>query len=241
MRLYLVTGDTGVVGHRIAEKILLNPECKVLGVSRKHNERTTDLKARFKDRYEHLLFDLSNLEKIEEFFETEIKPKGPVNGFVNNSALAYDVLVSKAEVEKIVSMFTVNMLSPIMVTKCVINNMVENNIGGALVHISSVTAHRGYPMLSMYGCSKGGMEAFSRGIAREWGKKSIRSNCVAPGYMKTDINSNLPEETAKKLYAATALKKETDVDNVAKMVWFLLSDDANSITGEVIRVDCGEF
>lgn len=241
MRLYIVTGDTGIVGNRIAETLLLDPECKVVGVSRKNNGRTEDLKARFKERYEHLLFDLSSLEKVEEFFEAEIKPRGPVYGHVNNSSAAYDELVSKVEVEKLVNMFRVNMLSPIMFTKCVINNMVENNIAGALVHISSVGAHRGYKMLAMYGGCKGGMEAFSRGVAREWGRKGIRSNCVAPGYMKTDINSYLPEETAKKMYAATSLKRETDVNNVAKMVAFLLSDDANSITGEVVRVDCGEL
>ncbi len=107
------------------------------------------------------------------------------------------------------------------------------------MHISSVSAHTGYKGLAMYASTKGAMEAFSLDTAREWGICGIRSNVVAPGFMETNISAKLTDEQKQKIYQRTALKKATDVQSVAEIVYFLLSDKAGSITGTVVRVDNG--
>lgn len=91
----------------------------------------------------------------------------------------------------------------------------------------------------MYGSSKGALESFSLGVAREWGERNIRSNCVAPGFMDTDMTSTLDDQQKDRIYDRTSLGEPTDQISVAETVTFLLSDAAKSITGEVIRVDSG--
>jgi 3-oxoacyl-[acyl-carrier protein] reductase len=107
------------------------------------------------------------------------------------------------------------------------------------VHISSISAHTGYKGLAMYAASKGALEAFSKGTAREWGTRGIRSNVVAPGFMETTISASLTDEQRQKIYKRTSLKKATDIASVASSVAFLLSDAAKSITGTVVHVDNG--
>ena len=126
-----------------------------------------------------------------------------------------------------------------MLTKYAIRDMLVSKIKGSIVHISSVSAHTGYKGLAMYAATKGAIEAFSKGTAREWGVRGIRSNVVAPGFMETSISNSLTEEQQNKIYKRTSMKSATDINSVAKTITFLLSDAASSITGSVIRVDNG--
>lgn len=180
-----------------------------------------------------------NVDEIKGLYINEIKNIGEVYGLVNNSAVAYDDIVTNADIKKLDSMFKVNVYAPIILTKYAIRDMLLNNNKGSIVHVSSVSAHTGYKGLSMYASTKGALEVFSKNIAREWGIKGIRSNCVAPGFMETDISSSLTDEQRQKIYRRTSLKKATDIESVAKTIEFLLSEDSKSITGSVINIDNG--
>ncbi|HUM43846.1 MAG TPA: SDR family oxidoreductase, partial [Fervidobacterium sp.] len=79
----------------------------------------------------------------------------------------------------------------------------------------------------------------SRTVAREFGVKKIRSNCVAPGFMETEMSKTLSSEQRDRIYLRTSLKEETHIDSVAETVKFLLSDESFSITGQIIHVDNG--
>ena len=172
-------------------------------------------------------------------YKEKIKKIGNVYGLVNNSAMAYDDIVTNLSYDKLDGMYHVNVYSPMMLTKYAIRDMILHKTQGSIVHISSVSAHTGYKGLAMYASTKGAMEAFSLDTAREWGIRGIRSNVVSPGFMETTISAKLSEEQRKKIYQRTALKKATDVESVAETVYFLLSDNSKSITGTVIRVDNG--
>ena len=117
--------------------------------------------------------------------------------------------------------------------------MIFNNTNGSIVHISSVSVHTGYKGLAMYESTKGAIEAFSKNFAREWGARGIRSNCVACGFMDTDMSSTLTDEMRQKIYNRTSLMSETSKTSVAGTVEFLLSERSQSITGQCIHVDCG--
>jgi len=93
--------------------------------------------------------------------------------------------------------------------------------------------------LAMYASTKGALEAFSKNVAREWGSYGIRSNCVAPGFMDTQMSSSLSKENKERIYARTSLRTGTSIESVAETVLFLLSEKSSSITGQVIRVDNG--
>lgn len=238
MKKIIVTGDSGGLGSSIARKILTKTEFGVIGISRKENAKVLALKEEF-ENYVHINFDLSNVDQIKTLYKDSLKKFGTIYGLVNNSACAYDDIVTNANVTPLENMFKVNVYAPVMLTKYAIRDMLLHNEKGSIVHISSVSAHTGYKGLSMYAATKGALEAFSKNVAREWGSKGIRSNIVAPGFMETDISASLTDEQRKKIYQRTSLKKATNVDSVAETVLFLLSDASSSLTGSVINIDNG--
>jgi 3-oxoacyl-[acyl-carrier protein] reductase len=117
--------------------------------------------------------------------------------------------------------------------------MILNRTEGSLVHVSSVSTATGYKGLGMYAATKGAIESFSLGVAREWGERGIRSNCVAPGFMNTEMTTELDEDQKDRIYDRTSLGGPTDQQDVAETVAFLLSDASESITGETLRIDAG--
>jgi len=238
MKTVVVTGDSRGLGNEICKE-LLRKGYRVIGISRKVSEKVIEMQNIYGKLYNHINFDLSESEKIKDLYIDFLKPEGPIYGLVNNAAIAYDDIVTNAQIEPLEKMFRVNVYSPILLTKYIIRDMLLHNTQGSIVHISSVSAHTGYKGLSMYAATKGALEAFSRTVAREFGIKKIRSNCVAPGFMETDMSRSLTEEDKKRIYQRNSLKEETKIESVAKAVLFLLDEESYSITGQVIHVDNG--
>ncbi|WP_448376847.1 SDR family NAD(P)-dependent oxidoreductase [Fervidobacterium sp.] len=238
MKTVVVTGDSGALGSAIVER-LLEEGYKVVGLSRRTTDEMKERINKYNQQYIHVNFDLSKTEEIKELYLKVLKKEEPIYGLVNNAAFAYDDIVTNADYKELEKMFRINVFSPIMLTKYVIRDMLLNDVKGSLVHISSVSAHTGYKGLSMYAATKGALESFSRTVAREWGAKGIRSNCVAPGFMETPMSASLSEDEKDRIYRRTSLKRPTEVKDVAEVVVFLLSEKSASITGTTIHVDCG--
>ena len=239
MKYIIVTGDSRGLGFGIVSNILETTDYGVIGLSRKESDNIKNLKKKYPEKYFHFNIDLSRTREIKSFFFEKIRKVGPIFGLVNNAAYAYDDIVSNMNIDEIEKMFSVNVFSAIELTKLCVRNMLLNNVKGSFVHISSVSAHTGYKGLSMYASTKGAIESFSKGFSREWGGQGIRSNCVAPGFMETEMSSSLTDKLKNKIYARTSLKKETSLNSVSNAVVFLLSKNAESITGEVIHVNNG--
>lgn len=238
MQWIIATGDSGGLGSAIVRTILEDGKYGVIGISRRENNVVDSIKKKYSN-YVHINFDLNNTTEVKRLYREEIRKIGSIYGLVNNSAMAYDDIVTNLDYEKLHMMYQINVYSPMMLTKYAIRDMILHKTQGSIIHISSVSAHTGYKGLAMYASTKGAMEAFSLDTAREWGIRGIRSNVVAPGFMETNISAKLTDEQKQKIYQRTALKKATDVQSVAEMVYFLLSDKASSITGTVVRVDNG--
>ncbi|MCZ8539214.1 SDR family NAD(P)-dependent oxidoreductase [Psychrobacillus psychrodurans] len=239
MKWIIVTGDSRGVGREIAYQILNETDFGVIGISRTSEESADELLVKYPDRFRALSYDLANVEGVKQLYRDKIHKIGPIYGLVNNSAMAYDDIISNLNIDELETMFQVNVFSAMHLSKYAIRDMILHKTQGSIVHISSISAHTGYKGLSMYAATKGAMEAFSKNTAREWGSKGIRSNCVVPGFMETSISSTLTDEQKKRIYQRTSLKKETGIASVASTVLFLLSDKAKSITGTVVHVDNG--
>jgi 3-oxoacyl-[acyl-carrier protein] reductase len=238
LKTIILTGDSRGLGNQICET-LLKEGYKVIGISRKESERTKNLKTKYKEKYKHINYDLSQSEQIKELYLNQLKKEGPIYGLINNAAIAYDEITTNAKIEPLEKMYKINVITTIMLTKYIIRDMLLNEIKGSIVNITSVCAHTGYKGLSMYASTKGAIEAFSKTVAREFGSKKIRSNCVAPGFMETDMSNSLKKEQKNRIYKRTSLKEATNIESVSKTVEFLLKDESFSITGQVIHVDNG--
>lgn len=241
MNTILVTGGSRGLGLKITED-LLSQGNHIFTVSRRVSDRLNSLKLKYPGRLEPLEFDLSQTDSIrEDLFMKHIGSDRPIDGLVNNAAVSYENLVTDFDQESVRNMFQVGVFSAMELSKLVLRNMILHRRAGSIVHISSITAHRGYKGLSMYAASKGALEAFSRNLAREWGSRGIRSNCVVPGFLETEMTSELSPEIKQKIFARNSLKKATSLPSVASTVSFLLSERSNSITGQNFIVDAGSL
>lgn len=236
---YLVTGCSRGVGIAIC-KVLLEQGNTVYGIARSYTNEFKSLEQQFQGKLYFKSVDLSDPDNVhktvyKEFISNDIQ----LHGYVNNAAVAYDDIVTNLNVDRLKSMYAVNVFTPMMLTKYALRNMLLHHTSGCIIHISSISVHTGYKGLAMYASSKGALEAFSKDVAREWGELGIRSNVVVPGFMETAISSSLTQEQKERIYKRTSLKKATNIESVAQTVAFLLSEKASSITGQNIHVDNG--
>lgn len=238
-RNILVTGGSRGLGLEIV-KVLLERGWSTYVVNRRVSAELEVLNRKYPGKIQIKEFDIANTEAVKEvifgdFLPLEVK----LDGFVNNAAMAYDDLITNANYGSLETMFRVNVFSPMIFVKYAIRNMLHNFIKGSIVHISSVSVHTGYKGLSMYAATKGSLEAFSKNVAREWGSRGIRSNCIVAGFMETDMSSTLSAEDRNRIFKRTALRIPTNTNSVAETVEFLLSEKSRSITGQDIFVDSG--
>ena len=191
MKWIVVTGDSGGVGNAVVREILRTTKYGVIGLSRHANVKIEEVLKEYPDTFKHFDFDLGKPEEVSKVYHDKIAKVGRIYGLVNNAANAYDDIVTNLQVMPLDKMFRINVYSPMMLTKYAIRDMLVSRTKGSIVHISSVSAHTGYKGLAMYAATKGALEAFSKGVAREWGPRGIRSNIVAPGFMETTISASI--------------------------------------------------
>ena len=234
----LITGVSRGLGLAIARRLLQN-DGAVLGLSRSQPEVLTELASKYPDSFQHLTADLGSSAALVETLQSNIPTELRIAGLVNNAATAYDDLVSNLDQSQLESMFQTNVFAAMQLSKFCIRRMLLHKISGSIVHISSVSAHTGFKGLSMYAASKAALEGFSKNLAREWGRMKIRSNCVVPGFMESDMSAGLDAEQKNKIYNRTALNEATSMESVASTVEHLLSQDSKSITGQNLVVDSG--
>ena len=223
MKNILLTGDSKGLGENIKRK-LLDSGYNVIGLSRSSSD---------------IQYDLSNFDGIKDLYLEIIKERGPIHGYINNAAFAYDDIITNLNSDRLMEMYKVNVFSPMMLTKYVIRDMMLNKTHGSIVHISSISVHTGYKGLAMYASTKGSLEAFSKNTSREWGRLGIRSNIVCPGFMDTDMSSSLNDDQQNKIFKRNSRQKELTTEEVSSTVKFLISDESTGITGQIIHVDNG--
>ncbi len=121
----------------------------------------------------------------------------------------------------------------------ILKHFMQYRIKGIMVHISSISAHRSYVGLSMYGATKSAIESFSQSIAHEYGRFGIRSNTVVLGLLEIGIRSTVREKDSKDLISSTALGQLTDTLSVISTIDYLTTEGSFCITGQRIHIDAG--
>jgi len=223
MKNILLTGDSRGLGQSIKNK-LKDSGYNIIGLSRSS---------------EDIKYDLRDVEGIKNLYLSTLKDRGPINGFINNAAFAYDDIITNLNSKRLIDMYNVNVFSPMILAKYVIRDMILHKTKGSIVHISSISVHTGYKGLAMYASSKGSLEAFSKNTSREWGRMNIRSNVVCPGFMDTKMSSSLSKDQKEKIFKRNSRQEELTVAEVSSVVRYLISNESSGITGQVIHVDNG--
>jgi 3-oxoacyl-[acyl-carrier protein] reductase len=182
--------------------------------------------------------DVSNFESAKDMVK-EVKDEfGQIDILVNNAGITRDKLLALMKEDDWDDVININLKSVYNFSKAVIMTMIKQK-NGKILNITSVSGIAGVAGQTNYSASKAGMIGFTKALAKEVGKAKINVNAIACGFIETDMTSELPEEYKKKMTDMTALKRFGTTDDVAKTAKFLLSDDANYITGQVLSLDGG--
>jgi 3-oxoacyl-[acyl-carrier protein] reductase len=182
-------------------------------------------------------YDLDNLGGIPALVSGITREHGPLYGLVNNAGIGLEGVLATMHVTEISKVLRVNLEASILMTKYSCRSMLTQ-AEGRIISISSIIASTGFNGLSVYAASKAGLEGFMRSLSRELGRAKITVNCVAPGYMETDMTVGLQGDklTSIRRRAPLGLPR---VEDAASAVAYLLSPNAERITGTVITVDGG--
>ncbi|KAF9133324.1 reductase [Mortierella sp. 14UC] len=186
---------------------------------------------------EHLGFkcDVSKQEDIEKTIK-ELSKVAPVDFLVNSAGIARDSLLIAHAAQDIENVISTNLMGTIWLNKAVAKGMMRRK-RGAIINISSVVGLQGNIGQSVYSASKAAIVGFSKSLSKELGSRNITVNVIAPGYIDTDMTSNIPEDRKKAIVARTSLGRLGQADDVAEAALFLAQ--AKFITGQVLVVDGG--
>ena len=163
---------------------------------------------------------------------------GRIFGLINNAAIGHDGVLATMHESDISSLITTNITAPILLTKYVSRSMLLNQYG-RIINIGSIIGSTGFNGLSVYGATKSALTGFTKSLARELGRYQITVNTLAPGYMETNMTKGLIDDKIEKIKRRSCLNRLANVQDVAHMVLFLLSENASGITGSTFTVDAG--
>jgi 3-oxoacyl-[acyl-carrier protein] reductase len=182
--------------------------------------------------------DVADERAAETVIKNLIADFGAIDGLVNNAGITRDVVFARMNRSQWDSVLNTNLGSMFNATKPLILQMVKQR-GGAIVNITSVAAIYGNNGQTNYSAAKAGIIGFTKSLSAEVAPQNIRVNAVAPGYINTDMISILDTDTLDYIKSRISMRRLGNVEDIAPMVCFLLSDKALYITGQVIQVDGG--
>lgn len=186
----------------------------------------------------HAKCDASDFKQVQEFIESVIKECAKVDVLVNNAGLTKDALLMRMSEDDWDIVMNTNAKGVFNFTKAVCRQMISQK-GGKIVNISSVVGITGNAGQANYASSKAAVIGFTKSVAKELASRNININCIAPGYIDTDMTSKLSDTVKQGILDEIPLKRIGKARDVANAVMFLSSDEADYITGQVICVDGG--
>ena len=242
MKTALVTGSARGIGRAICEELARSGVARnivVCDVQKEWCEETVAaLRAIEGTKAESLALDVSQEASVVAGVAEAAKIFGSLDIVVNNAGVTRDDLLVRMTEEKWDTVLDINLKGSFLVTREAAKLMMRAR-SGAIVNIASVVGLMGNAGQANYSASKGGLIALTKTTARELGGRGVRVNAVAPGFINSKMTEVLPDAVKQQMLSIIPLRKFGEVEDIAKTVAFLASDNAAYITGQVISVNGG--
>jgi 3-oxoacyl-[acyl-carrier protein] reductase len=226
----LVTGASRGIGAAIAQELAARG-FKVIGTA------TTDEGAA---RIGGVKLDVNDAAAAEALVDSIVKQHGGLHVLVNNAGITRDMLAMRLKDEDWDAVLDTNLKAVFRMSRAVMRTMMKQRYG-RIVNITSVVGASGNPGQANYAAAKAGVAGMTRALARELGSRGITVNCVAPGFIETDMTASLPEEQQKALLGQIPLGHLGKPADIAHAVAWLASPQAGYVTGQEIHVNGGMF
>ena len=238
-RLAVVTGAARGIGRAIVLELLERGRL-VAGLDI-NAESLDELKKVVKDAGHTVVtkcVDITKSDELKDVLEALASEYGGIGILVNNAGITRDKLMMQMKDEDFDSVINVNLRAAFMATTFSLRSMIRNKFG-RIVNMSSVAGVMGQAGSSNYAASKAGLIGMTKSLAREVGKKNVTANCIAPGFIMTEMTAKLPDAVKDAAKQIIPVRRFGQVEDIAKAVAFLTSDEAGYITGQVLCVDGG--
>jgi 3-oxoacyl-[acyl-carrier protein] reductase len=238
----IVTGAGHGIGSAIALDLAKNG-ANVAIIDRRHDEGTDAVCAEISRMGRRSLFicaDVANFKDAQETAEKVVKEFGSVDILVNNAGVNRDAVIWKITEEQWDDVIAINLKGYFNYIRAVAPLFREQG-SGKIVNVASINGMRGKFGQSNYSAAKAGIIGLTKTVARELAKSSVNCNAVAPGMIETEMMKVLPEEAKQKAVAEIVLNRLGQPEDIAWLVSFLCSEKSRHITGEVIKVDGGQY
>lgn len=230
----IVTGAAKGLGLAICET-LLAAGYRVIGLGRNNTDEFAALEG---ENAEFVTYDLAELDGIPNLVKSIVERlDAPPYALVNNAGIGLDGVLATQHASDITKVLRVNLEAPITLTKYTVRHMLRAR-RGRVVNISSIIAQTGFNGLAVYGASKAGLEGFTRSLSRELGRSGITVNCVAPGYMLTNMTEGLGGSKLESIKRRAPLGLP-ETRHAAHAVRYLLDPESAKTTGTILTVDGG--
>lgn len=240
-KVCLVTGAAQGIGKKIAETLALEGAIVYGGDIKEESLITNEQEFKEKGLLFHpVILNVSQSASCEQCIKTITEKEGKLDFLVNNAGITRDTLLIRMKEEDWDLVLDINLKGAFLLTKFAAKVMMTQK-SGRIVNISSVVGLMGNPGQANYCSSKAGIIGFTKVVARELASRGITCNAVAPGYIQTPMTDALDEKQKEALKSLIPLNRLGTVDDIAKAVAFLLSDDASYITGQVLSVNGGMY
>ena len=238
-QIALITGASRGIGAAIAQA-LGEQGAIVIGTATSENGAasisSTFASANIKG--EGMALNVNDAAQVAATLKTISEKYGDVSILVNNAGITRDTLLMRMKDEDWDDVLSTNLTSVFRMSQAVLRPMMKARTG-RVISISSVVGHMGNAGQTNYAAAKAGMTGFTKSLAAEVGSRGITVNCVAPGFIDTDMTAELPEEVTTKMLARIPAGRLGNVKEIAATVAFLASPNAAYITGETIHVNGG--
>jgi 3-oxoacyl-[acyl-carrier protein] reductase len=231
-----VTGSTRGIGHAIA-RAFHGAGARVAIVGR-DLERARAVAAALGDRTTAVACDVARADQVEAALAEAEKTLGPIEILVNNAGLTRDNILLRLTDADWDTVLDANLKGAFHTTRAVIKGMMKRR-SGRIINVTSIVGLIGNKGQANYAASKAGLIGFTKSIAKEYASRGVLANCIAPGFIETDMTGALPDEARATLLEDIALGRLGRPEDVAGAALFLASDLACYITGQVLVVDGG--